>query len=236
MISDIIFIITVFLTNVIQAITGFAGTLLAMPLSIHLIGVTEAKVILNAVVLVSCTSILIKSHDKINRQELIRIVLWMLIGVVAGMIIFRILPLNFLLVAYGVMIIVIAIRKLAGAKERTLGKTAQYVILLVAGLIHGMFVSGGALLVVYATMKLPNKDEFRATLAPVWLILNGMMLVTHVTSGEFSYRCLVLFLLCIVPVLLSTKIGNWLHQRISQPVFLRITYVLLLLSGILAIF
>ena len=45
--KTILFFIILFAANVIQAVTGFAGTLLAMPVSIQLIGVLEAKVILN---------------------------------------------------------------------------------------------------------------------------------------------------------------------------------------------
>lgn len=49
----IIFFLVLFGANVIQAITGFAGTLLAMPVSMQLIGVLEAKVILNIMAFVS---------------------------------------------------------------------------------------------------------------------------------------------------------------------------------------
>ena len=235
MISKGLFVITVFITNVIQAITGFAGTLLAMPLSIHLIGVTQAKVVLNAIVLVSCTAILVKSWREVNVRELLRITGTMLIGVVVGMYLFRLCPLNFLLTGYGLLIILIAVRKLKGVPDRELGRMGQYLILLAAGLIHGMFVSGGALLVVYATMKMPEKSEDRATLAPVWLILNGMMMTTHIVGGLFDRSTLLLILVCVIPVLVSTRLGNWLHRRISQKLFLKITYVLLLLSGLLAI-
>lgn len=45
--KDIIFLIVLFIANVIQAITGFAGTVLAMPASMFLLGVDNAKVVLN---------------------------------------------------------------------------------------------------------------------------------------------------------------------------------------------
>ena len=47
MIKNILFLIVVFLTNIIQCITGFAGTVLAMPFSIMLVGYDVAKPILN---------------------------------------------------------------------------------------------------------------------------------------------------------------------------------------------
>ena len=46
--QSILFLIVVFLSNVIQSITGFAGTVLAMPFSVMLIGYNGARAILNA--------------------------------------------------------------------------------------------------------------------------------------------------------------------------------------------
>lgn len=235
MIRDLAFVLVVFATNVIQAITGFAGTLLAMPPSIQLIGVSPARTVLNAVALISCISILIKGYKQINWPELIRILCFMIIGTGCGMLLFKLCPLNFLLTAYGIMIIVIALQKLRGHETTHLSTAAGCGILFAAGLIHGMFVSGGALLVVYAAMKLPDKHEFRSTMAAVWVVLNSFMLITHVCSGEFTKHGWILLLLCVVPVLLSTKIGTLLLKRIDQKTFLKITYVLLLISGLLAI-
>ena len=45
--KDILFLLVVFVSNVIQSITGFAGTVLAMPFSIMLEGYSVAKPILN---------------------------------------------------------------------------------------------------------------------------------------------------------------------------------------------
>lgn len=45
--SEILFYIVIFLANIIQGITGFAGTILAMPFSIHLVGYSVAKPVLN---------------------------------------------------------------------------------------------------------------------------------------------------------------------------------------------
>ena len=48
---DVLFIIIIFLSNIIQTITGFAGTALAMPFSIRLEGSDTAKPVLNLVAL-----------------------------------------------------------------------------------------------------------------------------------------------------------------------------------------
>ncbi len=46
---SVLFLLTVLLSNTIQVITGFAGAMLAMPVSIRLIGLEPAKAILNIV-------------------------------------------------------------------------------------------------------------------------------------------------------------------------------------------
>ena len=53
MAKKILFLLVVFLTNIIQGITGFAGTMLAMPPSVMLVGFDTAKPILNALGLLS---------------------------------------------------------------------------------------------------------------------------------------------------------------------------------------
>ena len=53
MLSEILFLIVLFFSNVVQGITGFAGTVLAMPPSACLIGLDNAKGILNVMALIS---------------------------------------------------------------------------------------------------------------------------------------------------------------------------------------
>ena len=48
--NTVLFYIIIFLTNVIQGITGFAGTILAMSPSLILVGYDVAKPILNVLV------------------------------------------------------------------------------------------------------------------------------------------------------------------------------------------
>ena len=50
-----------------------------------------------------------------------------------------------------------------------------------------MFVSGGALLVIYATQVLKEKEEFRATVAPVWVVLNFFLMVTQYSTDLYQY-------------------------------------------------
>lgn len=220
-------------SNIIQTITGFAGVMLAMPPSIKLIGASDARFVLNVIVILNCFIIVLFNRSYINYKELRKILMIMISGCIAGMIIFKIFPLEILLTLYGAFIIVIAVKKLFFPNAGKVQTSLYTVILIAAGLIQGMFLSGGALLVIYASEKLKEKAEFRATISSVWIILNGIILAIDCVTSSVSTRALRLTLMNIIPLILSILIGNYLYHKINQKWFGKITYVLLFISGIL---
>lgn len=251
-IKDLIVFIILFGANLLQAITGFAGTLISMPPTIKLIGVGEAKALLNAIAQISSLMIVCTGFKHINWKEFSKMFICMIIGMAAGIKIFEIFPLHQLLILYGIMIIAIAIKKLLFSRTNTdkasynsktssqhgstsISKLFMLIILLTAGIIHGMFVSGGALLVVYAAAVLKDKEEFRATIAMIWLTTGCYMTGTQIMLGNFNTHVIMLLIVGIVPVFAGTLIGTKLVKKIPQEIFMKLTYILLLLSGAMAI-
>lgn len=236
MLKEILFLIVVFASNIIQAITGFAGTMLAMPASMILIGVNEAKSILNVMGIISCLILTIKNYKSINRKEFIKITIFMFIGMIFGISLFKIAPINILLKIYAVIIILIAVKNMFVKNKIALPNFIMILIILTAGIIHGMFVSGGSLLVIYAVSVLEDKKEFRATLSPVWVLLNSYLMYDHIKMGFFTANVIKLILISIIPLIASMFLGNILHDKMNQNAFLKLTYILLLISGLLLIF
>lgn len=231
MLKEILFQIVLFLSNTIQTITGFAGTLLAMPFSIRLVGVTEAKAVLNVFTMLACLIIAVQNRKHINYCILAKMVAGMAVGMAAGVWLFARIPLAVLLRLYAVLVILIALKKMFVKKEFTLPSFGMLFVLLAAGIVHGMFLSGGAFLVIYAVSALKDKDEFRATVAPVWVILNALLMASHYREGYYTAETLWAIGWSILPLLLSVLVGNMLYQKINQQQFLRITYLLLIVSG-----
>ena len=231
--KELLFLIVLFVSNVIQAITGFAGTVLAMPPSVYLLGLDHAKVILNAMAWFSGLMIAVTGYRHINWKELIKMYGFMLVGMFVGVQICRVVESeDVLLTVYGIVIVSVALKNLCIHSERKFSPVILGIILLLAGIIHGMFVSGGALLVIYATQVLKDKEEFRATVAPVWVVLNSCLMFTQMRAGLIGQADVRLILISIVPLLVATWIGKKLVKKVSQKVFLNLTYILLLISGI----
>lgn len=230
--ETVIFLIVIFVANTIQAITGFAGTVLAMPPSILLIGLDDAKVILSVMAFLSCLVISVQNKQYINTKEVAKICGFMLVGMLVGVTIGKYVPSDILLNAYAVVVVLIGVKNLVFKKNIELSQAPLIVILLLAGIIHWLFLSGGALLVIYAVCVLKDKNTFRATIAPVWVILNGLLIAVYFSNGLIHSESMKLIAMSIIPLIIATKLGNILQSKINQESFLKLTYVLLIISGL----
>ena len=196
---NFIFLIIVLITNAIQAITGFAGTLLAMPPAILLIGVDNAKVILNFIAFLTCLFIVLGNRKKVKWRILAKILVLMAVGMAAGIWIFRQVHLDILLYLYGGLIMVTAVRKLRNSGGKELVPVVQAVILLAA----------------------------------VWVVLNAVLLCSQAMEHMFTPELTGFAVIACIPALAGVAVGNRLHQRIGKKAFLRVTYILLFISGVL---
>jgi uncharacterized protein len=111
-IKDMLVLIILFAANLLQAITGFAGTLISMSPVLKLIGAGEAKALLNAIAQISSLMIVCTGFKYINWKEFFKIFGCMVSGMVVGIWIYNRFPLNQLLIFYGVMIMIIALKKM----------------------------------------------------------------------------------------------------------------------------
>ncbi len=236
--NNIIFLAVVLLTNIIQCITGFAGTVLAMPVSVLLIGIVPAKAILNALGFAASVGVVLPGYKNINKKEFIKMVGILLPGIVVGYLLSpRLLAVQkaayILLGSIVILFAVVNMIKMFSSKEsKPQGTALSVFVLLCAGLVHGVFVCGGPLLVTYASKQLKDTQEFRSTLSAVWIVLNGIMLVSDAVEGYFNRETLTLLGASLVVLLAAILIGNLIAKKMSKKVFLILSYVLMIISGI----
>ena len=84
--NEILFYIVILLANIIQGITGFAGTILAMPFSLKLVGMDVAVPVLNLLGLASGVYVLAGNYRSVDRKELLRAVAVMEPAVIIGLV------------------------------------------------------------------------------------------------------------------------------------------------------
>lgn len=242
--KEILFIIVVFISSVIQSITGFAGTVLAMPFSIMLVGYTTAKPILNVLGIILSVGVIGLNHKSLNKKEFFKIIAIMLVGMIGGYFIITQFDLKagilykllgaIVLLFMGIGVFNTFSEKYRKKKKETNERTniLAYLVLIIAGVVHGMFVCGGPLLVVYASEKIKGRDEFRVTVSAVWAVLNSIILFSDIKSGLFVPKTLVLLGICVAILFGALFVGNMIFRHINKKWFMIITYVLMGISGI----
>lgn len=247
--KQILFYIVILLANIIQGITGFAGTILAMPFSLRLVGMDVAVPVLNALGLLSGIYVLAGNYKHVNKKELTRVVLVMGAGLLAGIWVKHLLsgrP-RLLYCILGAVVLFIAVQGIytmlrektsetGGKSPSKAGGALEWILLIAAGLVHGMFVCGGPLLIGYLTKRLEKKEEFRATISTVWIFLNGILLISQIVQGQWSLQLLKVQAISLPFLLAGMFIGSRLYSRMSQKVFMTITYILLFIAGITLFF
>lgn len=233
MLNQILFQIILFATNIIQTVTGFAGAMLAMPFAIQLVGLEEGKAIVNIATMETCIFVVGKGRSNINKQLFLKMTAFMLIGVAIGNWAVVNIPLHGMYIIYSLLITAVGIKKLFFNKQIwNLPSWMSPLILIGAGFIHGAFLSGGALLIIFAVGALKNKEEFRTTVSAVWIVLNSILLVIHVRDGYFNKITRVLSVVSMLLIPCSIWIGNKTNTKINQKIFMYSIYFLILIAGI----
>ncbi len=103
-------------------------------------------------------------------------------------------------------------------------------IVVAAGIMHGLFASGGPLLVHALAGRQMDKAAFRATMIAVWLTLNLVLCVIFAAQGKVVPQLGVIA--AAIPVmLLAVCLGSHLHHCLDEEKFRVLVYWLLVLVG-----
>ncbi len=107
--------------------------------------------------------------------------------------------------------------------------------MLGAGLTHGLFASGGPLLVYSLTGVQLDKAAFRATLVTVWFSLNSLLTVVFALDG--SLWPAVPQIAWYIPLLVVGVVaGEFLHHRVDEQRFKQVVFGALFITGLALLF
>ena len=244
--QGVLYGIVVFITQVIEAITGFGSTVIAMPFVIAITGsVIVARVPTTLHTWLYGGWVVVTDFKRILWRQYFTIILTVLLGLPLGMYASRYFPDTALKITLAVFMICVSINGMIQGLHRTdFSDTSQSqqphgwkmamfcILLFLGGIFHGAFSSGGPLLIIYATLVIKEKGNFRATMCAVWFTLNSIILTEWLIRGVFKMEGIVWLCLITLPFLLvGAFVGTLIHKRISAKNFTRFVYIILLLSG-----
>jgi hypothetical protein len=229
----------VFLAFVAEATVGFGATVVTVALGAFLY---PLDVLLPAFVplnIVLSTYLVVRYRSEVDLSLLLRRILPLMgLALPFGMLLFGAVEDRPLKIAFGVFVVVLSTIELVRAvrrsgDERPLHGAVRVVLLLLGGLVHGLFATGGPMAVYVAGREITEKGAFRATLASLWLLLNLSLVVGYAIGGNLTLETGRISLVLIVPLGLGMLAGEWLHRRVRPSLFRGLLFGLLLLAGLL---
>jgi len=234
----LLFCAIVLLANLVEAVTGFGSTILALTLAAQLYPIEWLVPVLVPINIVISAYIVVRHGDAIDTSTLLRAILPIsCVGLLIGAAIFNLVHGQALELTYGAFVIFISIfelvrTRLADGPTPPLTRLKAVPWLLGGGIVQGIYASGGPLIVYYASRKLLDKRVFRSTLSSLWLILNIILCGSHVLGGKVSTESLQASG-CLIPSLaIGLVLGEILHHRIGERTFRQLVFALLVVAGV----
>jgi len=227
----------ILLAYTLEAMTGFGSVVIALSLGALLLPIDQLLPVLVPLNIGMTGYLAWRYRHLIDRNLLLGTVLpGMLVGTLAGYALLPWLDAALSKQLFGLLVIWFAGRELwrlfrASAAPRP-RRWQTRLITLAAGISHGLFASGGPLLVYALTGTDLDKTRFRATLIGVWFILNSLLTLAFLLDGRLLPA--LPQVAAYAPLLLvGIWLGEHLHHRISERYFRLGIYLLLLVAGAL---
>ncbi len=229
----------ILLAFTLEAITGFGSIVIALSLGILFLPLDTVLPILVCLSIPMSSMLAFKNRQHIDVPLLFKVIFpSMLLGTLSGYFIKPLIDESLLKQIFGVVLLWFATRELWRLYHKTVKpKRARWLTRLLiysAGISHGLFASGGPLLVYGLAGEKISKAAFRATLSVVWVSMNVFLLTAFILDGRLqpvlNYVAMYLPLLFV-----AVKLGNYLHHKLSEQHFRVGIYSLLLMTGIILI-
>ncbi len=231
----------ILLANTASSLTGFGGTILALPFVALVIGLKLAVPVLVVQAWVLAVFIVTEAHRHISWRDWAKIVGFVIAGLPVGLWAATVMPEDPLKVALGLFTLGVGVYGVIhpmpreDSRERLVGWRGRALTALLAlgGVVHGAFATGGPLIVVYGTRAIPEKSVFRVTMSATWLTLNTILLTQWFVRGTFTPQQLHLAGLCIPFTLAGMALGTFAHYRVDEVLFRRAVYAVLIAAAIM---
>lgn len=223
----------------VQTVSGFGSMVVVVTLGAHLLPISDLVALVVPVSLLQTGWIAVRHRDGTRWDLLLRGVLPLMGGgMLVGFAALSGASSPWMKRAFGVMVVVLAVRELwrLGSASAAMGVPLSRPVyggaLFGAGVIHGVFATGGPLLVYALSRTELSKKAFRATVTTVWLVLNLVLSAGMALDGRYDADALgvMALLACATPV--GLVVGEYLHHRVDELRFKRLVYVVLALAAL----
>jgi hypothetical protein len=216
----------------VEAAAGFGSMVVALTVGAWWFEVNALLGVLVPLNLVLSGYLVVRGAASVDRRFLLTLLPLLCVGLLVGSVIAESLTsTRWLQLSFGAFVTVMAAWQLRAPGTVALSRTTRTSALLAAGVVHGLFATGGPLAVFVAARELPDKHAFRATLAMLWVVLNVLVLPRLAHQSVLTFESMTLSALLLVPLGVGIALGELAHAGLNEARFRRVVSVLLMLAG-----
>lgn len=228
-------------SNLVGTIAGFGSVVIGLSLAAHFYPIQNLVPIVVPIDIFSSVFIFYKYRSKVNWKIFSKTILPQVgIGFLVGMIVSTKIQGDWMKRVFGAFIFIFAAVQLyrfivKKAQNKEFKIKAPW-FLIPAGIIQGIYASGGPVVVTYLSTKIHNKDEFRSTLATLWCLVNTIMIANFMRTGLINSDTMNLSIVLVPFVITGIIVGEWLQKKVSAQAFKILVYALLCFAGFSLLF
>lgn len=226
----------------VEAVAGFGGTVLALSLGARWFGIEPLLAWFLPLNLGLSVALALRGRRAIAWRALgVSILPMILLGLAGGTALAWVIEADGARALFAGLVIVVALLEILAQVRAAHGTTlmgglppsAQRGLLLGAGVVHGLFATGGPLAVAVIARMLPSKTTLRSTLAVMWFVLNVIVIARLSVRGHVDEASLGTSLRLIPAMAVGMVLGELVHVRVSERTFRGAVAGLLLVTGAL---
>ena len=236
MLNTLLFLLVIFVSCILQGITGFGFAVLAAPLGFLFFDQQTIVVVLTIISLVLNTFLLRKINAKVDKKFIYKLLVPGLIGVPLGVVALTAIDGNILKLVAGVIALVFVIILLF---PRAKIKENNYITAIIGGLTgflqSSIGLSGPPIVLVLTGYCLEVK-KMRKTLAIVFLFLSIISLPLFLYKNILTWDRFLLGALSIPLVIFGGNIGNKISDKVPKNIFRILTLLIVFAASVQVIY
>lgn len=223
----------IFLAALTHGLTGFGSALVAMPLLVLVMDIRAATPLVALLTLTINAIFLVGLRRALVAHRIMGLMAGAVLGVPPGILFLRYGSPRLLEMALGAVLILYALLVLTGKTARAIGGSGELLLGVLSGFLGGAVNVAGPPAVVFTASQPWTKEEVHVTLQFYFILTGAMIASGHALSGLTTGQTVRSYLLLLPALVTGCAAGYALHRRVSQALYRRLVYVLLLALGIL---
>ena len=228
-------VVIVAIATVVQGVSGFGFSLVAMPLLATLLGVEAALVIQSTLGIASNGATALRSRGDVLVGTAGRILASVTLGMPFGWLILARVSGRGLQLLVGVIVALLALALARRVQIKATGPAVDYVSGFVSGVLSTSTGTAGPPLVIgLSGRRLPAANQ-RATLSACFSATSAIVFTALLLSGRVDRSDLVAVAASLPVLLLASTTGHRIFDRLQQHHYEHVVVVLLFASSAIAI-